>query len=122
MLQELFVGLGGFAGAVSRYGVNALAGRFYAGTLPVGTLLVNIVGSFLIGLITAWAAKTQAMPKELLLFLTVGFMGGFTTFSSFSLDSINLLEQGKIGIAALNISFNVALCIFMCWIGKNCIK
>lgn len=102
MQAFLFVGLGGALGAMSRYGVSVAIGRHWHAGFPLATLTVNILGSLLMGLFVGFLAKTtpdwQASAR---LFVAVGVLGGFTTFSAFSLDVITLLERGNIGSAIL---------------------
>ncbi|HOP10123.1 MAG TPA: fluoride efflux transporter CrcB [Oscillospiraceae bacterium] len=109
MRDLLFVGMGGFFGAVLRYLAGFLPIRSQNG-FPVITLLVNIVGAFLIGIVAALSAKTGLNPK-LVLFLRIGLCGGFTTFSTFSHETVQLLQSGKTGIAAAYIAASVLCCI-----------
>ena len=85
MSQFLSVGLGGFLGAVARYGVSCLPLKNNCG-FPISTLLVNVAGAFLIGLLAAWAGKAGHLSPGWVLFLQTGFCGGFTTFSTFRLQ------------------------------------
>lgn len=87
----LLVGMGGFFGSIGRYAVGLLAIRYWAGTFPMGTLLVNLSGSLLIGLLSGYLVKTSNYHWQL--FLMTGVCGGFTTFSAFSLDNIRLLKD-----------------------------
>ena len=99
MLDCLIIGLGGFAGSVLRY----LAGKIPlggSGGFPVGTLLINVLGSFVIGLAAALAARYSGLSPRLMLFIRVGLCGGFTTFSSFSLETFSLLRSSAYGAAA----------------------
>lgn len=109
----LYVALGGAIGASARYLVG-LAVAF-----PLGTLTVNVIGSFLIGLVWVWLAGREA----LLPFIMMGMLGGFTTFSSFSLDTMRLIEMGRIGSAALYVSASVVLslgaCFLALWVAKG---
>ncbi len=97
----LIVFLGGGMGAALRHGVNRLAMQLAPG-FPLGTLGINIFGCFLMGLLTAWFAfRGEASTQSLRLFLATGVLGGFTTFSAFSLDAALLWERGQPGAAAL---------------------
>lgn len=102
MFSYLLVGLGGGLGAMSRYGVGLMVGRLGSGVFPVATATVNVLGSLLMGLFIGYLARTtpewQASGR---LFVAVGFLGGFTTFSSFSLDVVTLLERGHVMSAIL---------------------
>lgn len=90
------VALGGSLGSVGRYLFASLIGRWFGTAFPFGTLAVNVLGSFIMGvLVEAWAIRWNVGP-EWRAFLTVGFLGGFTTFSAFSLDTVLLLERGSL--------------------------
>lgn len=102
----LQVALGGAIGASARYGINIVIGRLIPG-LPIGTLLVNIAGSFMMGLLTAVFAYRGGQQFAPL--LLTGVLGGFTTFSAFSLDTLTLWERGQAGLAAGYVIFSVAL-------------
>ena len=107
----LLVGLGGAAGAMLRYGVTLLCNA--AGwTANIGTFAVNIIGSFAMGLL---ASSCSQSPW--LLAATIGICGGFTTFSTFSMQSVTLLQQGKYGMAALYVCGTVFLCIAFAALG-----
>jgi CrcB protein len=84
---------------------------------PFGTLVVNVVGSFLISAIMQVALATDLVSPELRLVLTVGFLGGFTTFSSFSYETVKLLQDGAWLVAGLNIAANVFGCLAACFVG-----
>ena len=105
MLDCIVVGIGGFAGSVCRYliGLIPVTGKSVTGKsgFPVKTFLINIIGSFLIGLIAAAAAKNGSLNPRIILFLKVGICGGFTTFSSFALETGDLVKNGNVGIAVL---------------------
>ena len=106
----LIVGLGGAAGTVSRYLLGLLPLKPQSG-FPLITLLINVAGAFLIGLIIAFAVKNQSVDSSLLLLLKIGFCGGFTTFSTFSLETAELFQNGKYFIALSYIILSVALSI-----------
>ncbi len=111
MLDCIAVGLGGFIGSVLRH----LAGKLPLGGasqgFPLATLLINVLGSFAIGLIAALAARRPELDARLLLFARVGLCGGFTTFSTFSLETFELLRAGSCGAAALYALLSAALCV-----------
>jgi CrcB protein len=92
----LIVGSGGFIGSALRYLVQVNVEKLMSSTFPMGTLLVNIAGSFVIGMVYAFAEKGNLMSPEWRIFLAVGICGGFTTFSTFAMDSINLLKDNSI--------------------------
>lgn len=113
----LFVGLGGGAGAVCRYLVGMLP-VLQRGAFPLATLVINLLGSFLIGLIAQRASGPAGLDPNLVLFLKVGFCGGFTTFSTFSLESLTLLEEGRLGLFTLYAVLSLGLCIAGAALGK----
>lgn len=110
-LNFLMVGLGGAAGSMLRYGMTLLCSSLHLSG-NVATFCVNMLGSFLIGLFTGCCRE-----GSLLLLLTVGFCGGFTTFSTFSIQNVRLLQDGKVGMAAVYIIATMAVCVFMAWLG-----
>lgn len=107
MLNCLIVGLGGALGAVCRYLITLLPMNPENG-FPVKTFLINIAGSFLIGIVAALAAK-NSLDSRLVLFLKVGICGGFTTFSSFALETEGLIQKGSNGIAFLYAALSIIL-------------
>lgn len=112
MLNIALVAAGGAIGSVLRYLVGLAAARSLGPAFPFGTLTVNLVGGFLIGLVAGVFAMRADAPQELRVFLITGCLGGFTTFSAFSLDVVTLLERGDSGLAALyllvSVGFSVA--------------
>ena len=119
MIQTLLVFLGGGIGAAARHGVNIAAGRAFGLNFPFGTLTVNVVGSFLMGVLVAFLAfKAGAgWTQHTRLFLTTGILGGFTTFSAFSLDAALMWERGATGLAAGYVLASVALSILALFAG-----
>lgn len=105
----LIVFLGGGSGAVCRYLLTGIIGARLGTGFPYGTMAVNTAGSFLIGLITFYFAYGHniAVPEPLRLLAVVGFLGGFTTFSSFALESLTLAQNQSVGTAAANVAGNV---------------
>lgn len=91
----LLIGAGGFLGSISRYLVQQAALRQWPAAFPWGTLIVNMVGCFLVGIVYAWVERGQLPHAEWRLFLATGFCGGFTTFSAFSHEAISLLREGQ---------------------------
>ncbi|MFW0776410.1 MAG: fluoride efflux transporter CrcB [Rickettsiales bacterium] len=95
MLSLMYVGIGGAVGSMSRFALMSLIGRYNNSTFPLGTLTVNLAGSFLLGvLIAVIALMLPNKGKDLHLLVAVGFLGGFTTFSAFSMDAYLLIEKG----------------------------
>ena len=107
----LIVFLGGGLGAALRHGINLAVARALGTAFPYGTLLINITGSFIMGLVAAYFAFRGDASQHWRLFLTTGILGGYTTFSAFSLDAALLYERGELGMAALYVIASVALSI-----------
>ena len=107
----LIVFLGGGLGAALRHGINLAVARTLGTAFPYGTLLINITGSFIMGLVAAYFAFRGDASQHWRLFFTTGILGGFTTFSAFSLDAALLYERGEVGLAALYVVGSVALSI-----------
>lgn len=113
----LYVAAGGAAGAVLRYLSFAVVARFFGAGVPWGTFGVNVVGSFLIGAIAAWLATKGDGAGELRAFLITGLLGGFTTFSAFSLDVLQLVERKAHMEAAFYAFGSVGVSVLFCFIG-----
>lgn len=111
MKEILAVAAGGTVGAVARYLVYVAAGRLLGSDLPFGTLIVNILGSFVMGALVESIALTWSVRPETQLFLMVGVLGAFTTFSAFSLDVAVLYERGRVLLPAVYIASSVTLSI-----------
>ncbi|WP_337244858.1 fluoride efflux transporter CrcB [Luteimonas sp. gir] len=121
MIQLMLVFLGGGLGAALRHGVNMLALR--AGTtFPYGTLCINVVGSLLMGVVVAWFAARSGLSPSLRLFLMTGVLGGFTTFSAFSLEAALLYERGQPGLAAIYVLASVVLSIGGLFVGMALVR
>lgn len=110
-MAYLIVFLGGGFGAALRHGVNVAAARALGTGFPYGTLTVNIVGSLAMGLFAAYFAFKGDASQHWRLFFTTGLLGGFTTFSAFSLDAVLLYERGQTGLAAFYVIASVAVSI-----------
>jgi fluoride exporter len=113
----ILICLGGAIGTGLRYVTSGLAARWLGADFPYGTLIVNIVGSFLIGLIQQVGTTSLLMPDTTRLFLTVGIMGGLTTYSSFSYETIRLAQMGAWGQAWINVLVTTAVCLGVCFLG-----
>jgi CrcB protein len=107
----LIVFLGGGIGAALRHGVNLAAARLLGTAFPYATLIENVTGSLLMGVLAGYFAFKGDASQSFRLFLTTGILGGYTTFSAFSLDAALLYERGALGLAALYILASVALSI-----------
>ena len=112
-----YIAIGSAMGGVSRYLIGGFSQRMLAGTFPVGTLLVNVSGSFLIGLILRYGLETSTLTPELRALLTIGFCGGYTTFSTFSYETLALAEGGEWSRAALYIALSVGLSLGATFLG-----
>jgi CrcB protein len=107
----LIVFLGGGLGAATRHGINLATARVLGTAFSYGTLLINITGSFIMGLVATYFAFKGGASQHWRLFFTTGILGGYTTFSAFSLDAALLYERGQIGMAALYVIASVAISI-----------
>jgi len=117
MGRLILICLGGALGTGVRYVVSGLAARWLGADFPYGTLIVNLFGSFTIGLIQQIGLMTLVIPDPVRLFLTVGIMGGLTTYSSFSYETIRLMETGAWHQAWLNVVVTTAACLSLCFLG-----
>lgn len=115
----LLVGLGGFLGSVSRYLVGQGLHRLFDTIFPIGTMTVNIVGSFIIGVIYSLAERDNLVSPEMRMFLAVGFCGGFTTFSSFAFDNLNLLKDSGFLYLSIYVGGSVFLGLLAVYFGTQ---
>ena len=118
----LLVGSGGFIGSIARYLVQQLMHEKFETGFPIGTFTVNIIGSFLIGVIYAFSEKTGMLNSEWRLFLAVGLCGGFTTFSSFAYDSFKLISLEQFFFVALYMGMSLFLGLLATYIGVLSIR
>ncbi len=109
MWNYIFVGLGAALGGGFRYWVSNVVYKFLPTIFPYGTLAVNVLGSFLLGIFIFYFDKNDLLGQNLKVFLTIGFAGGFTTFSTFSFETIKLFQNSEIYLGILNILLNVIL-------------
>jgi len=118
-MAYVWVALGGALGSLARYACSGLAVRWFGSSFPWGTLLVNVSGSFAIGVLAALVAADgrPLLGSDARAFAMVGVLGGFTTFSSFSLETLNLVRSGAIGAAGANVALSVVLCLAGAWLG-----
>jgi fluoride exporter len=122
MNNFILIAIGGALGSVSRWGCQRWIYQLHPHPFPFGTFAVNIVGSFLIGLFYAVSEKGNLMNSEWRLFLTTGFCGGFTTFSTFSFETLSLLKDGNYAYAILYVVLSVILGIAGVFAGMFIIK
>lgn len=118
-MAYLWVAVGGALGSMARYGCSGLVARLTGSALPLGTLLVNVSGAALIGFLAGMSLPEGRVlvPVSGRLFLMTGICGGYTTFSTFSLETLNLMSDGEWGWAVANILGSVALCLVAVWLG-----
>ena len=121
-MNYLIVFLGAGVGGAARHGVNVLSARLVGTGFPTGTLVVNALGCLLMGLIAGTFAFRGHLPQEMRLFLTTGILGGFTTFSTFSLDAIALIERGDYLLAALYIVGSVLFALVGLMLGLTAMR
>ena len=117
MERFILICVGGAIGTALRYLTVGAAVRWLGVEFPYGTLIVNVVGSFLIGLIQEVALTSVLIPEPTRLFLTVGIMGGLTTYSSFSYDTLHLMQTGAWGYAWVYVLVTTAVCLGVCLLG-----
>ena len=113
MMAVLSVAAGGALGALARYGVGIASGRVFGIDLPYGTFAVNVIGGFIMGVLVAFFALREPIDPALKLFLTTGILGGFTTFSAFSLETVMLMERKPVlglAYAAASVVGSIAAC------------
>ena len=122
MKTILAIALGGALGSVLRYGVYVGTGKMLGMSFPWGTLIVNVAGSFLIGVLTGVFANIWQPSQEMKLFLVTGFLGGFTTFSTFSLDFSNLWSEGATAMAAGYAVASVAFSVLALFAGLVAVR
>ena len=110
MLNYILVSAGAAIGGALRYGISSYIQRNISVVFPYGTLVVNVVGTFILGIIMFYLNEKELIGNEFRLFLTVGFCGGFTTFSTFSYETLTLFRDSEFGLAIYNVLLNVVLC------------
>jgi CrcB protein len=120
-MQYVWVALGGALGSMGRYYATALMVRLTGPQFPWGTILINVTGSLVIGLVASMTAAggRLAAPEELRVFVMTGVCGGFTTFSSFSLQTMGLLRDGKPAEALANVLLSVVVCVLAAAVGYS---
>ena len=118
-LQIFYIGLFGAIGCLSRYFLSGWVHQLFGRNFPYGTLAVNLAGAYLIGFIMAFSLRSELVSPDLRIGLTIGLMGGLTTFSAFSYETFRLLEDGAFLIASINILISVLFCLFFTWAGME---
>lgn len=118
MFTIFYIAIGGALGSVCRYGISTGLYRYLGQAFPFGTLAVNVIGSFLMGALSVLIVERFTQVDSVLRsLLVIGFLGGFTTFSAFSLETLNLLINGTPRSAILNIILSLSLCLIAVWLG-----
>lgn len=122
MQKVLLIGLAGLVGTIGRYALSGVVARRFGETFPAGTMLVNIVGCFLAGLLFYLLQERNLVGPTARTVVMIGFLGGFTTFSSFGLQTFTLLRDGEFWFASLNIIGSNMLGLLMVWAGYTVAK
>lgn len=118
IVNALIVGCGGFIGALLRYVCSELLGMLSSGAFPIATFIINFVGSFLIGVMSVALPALFPANKQPLLFVSTGILGGFTTFSTFSLETFGLIEESRYAMAGLYAISSVVVCVLGVCVGR----
>ena len=119
MNNVLLVGIGGFIGSAARYLLSGYVQQSSQSIFPYGTLAVNVIGCFVIGFLSQLAENRGAFSSEARVFVLIGILGGFTTFSSFGNETLNLARDGEMLNAFANIGLNVLLGLLAVWLGRT---
>ena len=117
MGKLFFIGLAGFIGTLMRYWMSGVVARRYGETFPAGTLVVNLAGCFLVGLLFYLLQERFLVNQTVRTVVLIGFLGGFTTFSSFGLQTFTLLQEREVGLAFLNLGIANAGGLLLVWAG-----
>jgi len=118
MRELIIVGTGSFFGGMSRFYLSGVVNRAFDPTkIPLGTIFVNFVGCFLIGILAGLFENNPSISNETKLFLTTGLLGGFTTFSAFGYETFALGKQGNYELALTNVALSLLVCLFSVWAG-----
>jgi len=119
MAAYLWIAVGSALGGVARFWCSGVAARFMGETFPWGTIIVNVVGCFIIGFFATSTGPDGRVFADTLTrqFVMIGILGGYTTFSSFSLQTLNLVQDGEWWLAGANIAFSVIACLVAVWLG-----
>lgn len=122
MIKLLLIGFAGFVGTVSRYWLSDVFARKYGETFPFGTLVVNLVGCFLIGLLFYVVQERYLVSHNVRAVIFIGLLGGFTTFSALGLQTFTLLQNNQVALATVNIAASNVLGLLLVWAGYTLAK
>ena len=122
MSKLLLIGFAGFVGTLSRYWMSGVIAKRYGETFPMGTLVVNLLGCFLVGLLFYLLEERFLVNQAVRSAILIGFLGGYTTFSSFGLQSFTLMQDGEFGLAVLNITASNVTGLLLVWAGYTLAK
>ena len=117
MEQLFYIALLGALGCLCRYLLSGAVYRIFGTGFPYGTLAVNLVGAFLIGVVRGFSIRSALIPPALRIAITIGFLGGLTTFSTFSFETFKLIEEGALLVSFLNVLVSVVACLACTWLG-----
>lgn len=119
MERALLITFGGAIGTLLRYLTSLMAAQWFGTEFPYGTLIVNLSGAFIIGLVQQLGTEALMIPDNTRLFLTTGMMGGLTTYSTFSYETVRLMESGAWSQAWINIFVTTVICLSLCFLGMG---
>ena len=122
VLNFFLAGVGGFLGSVARYGVTLAAKSLFSPAFPVGTLLVNALGCLAMGAAGGWLEKSGRLESPLFLLVCVGILGGFTTYSAYSWETMLLVRDQQVGLAVLNVLGNLVLGLLAVSLGRYLVE
>jgi CrcB protein len=122
MQTLVLVGAGGAIGALARFGLSLFVAKRVGTTFPAGTLVVNVIGCFLLGILMAVVIERELFDPRLRLFVGVGLLGSFTTFSTFGAETIELLREGQVPAALGNVALNVVVGLLAVWMGHILVR
>ena len=117
MVKLFLIGLAGFIGTLARYWLSGVVARRYGETFPLGTLAVNLVGCFLVGLLFYLMQERYLVNQNVRTIILIGLLGGFTTFSSLGLQTFTLLQDNEVALAALNLVASNVIGLLLVWAG-----
>lgn len=122
MSRTILVGIAGLAGTLLRYWLSGFVAQRYGETFPVGTMVVNVLGCLIAGAVFNLTEERFLVNPTLRTVILIGLLGGFTTFSSYGLQTFTLLRDGEFGLATLNVVVSNLLGLFMVWVGYGLVK